>query len=116
MGIKDLQKKIVAFRDRRDWKQFHNPKDLALSLTLEAAEVLEHFQWKSEGEISSYLKKAKNRKALGEELSDVLYWVLTLSDRVEIDLDKAFLRKMRKNEKKYPVRKAKGSSKKYTEL
>ena len=69
--IKELTKKIVAFRDARDWKQFHNPKDVALSLMLEAAEVGEHFQWKNEKEIQAYIKQHKNN--IGEELADTLW-------------------------------------------
>lgn len=112
--LQDLQKRVVAFRDARDWKQFHNPKDVALSLVLEAAELMEHFQWKSPEEIDEHLKK-KNRE-VSEELMDVLYWVLLFSHDLEIDIQKEFERKMDQNEKKYPVKKAKGSHKKYTEL
>lgn len=111
-----LQERVVRFRDKREWKQFHKPKDTALSLLLEAAEFLEIFQWKSEEETYRYLKTKKGRQQLSEELSDVLYWVLLMAHDYNIDLEKAFERKMRKNERKYPVRKAKGSAKKYTEL
>ena len=114
MNIKDLQKEVIKFRNERDWKQFHNPKDLALSLTLEAAEVLEHFQWKSPQEIEEYVKIQKDK--IGEELADVFYWILLLSYDLKIDLIKSFNNKMKENEKKYPVEKAKGSHKKYTEL
>lgn len=112
MTLKDFQQQINLFVTRRDWKQFHNPKDLALSLTLEATEVLEHFQWKNEQEIADYLKK--NKKAVGEELADVFYWTLLLSYYLDIDLEKIFAEKMRQNEKKYPVKKVKGKSHKYT--
>jgi len=115
MEIKELQKLIVKFRDARDWKQFHNPKDLALSLTLEAAEVLEHFQWKSKEEISA-LPKTKEFADLKEEVVDILYWILLISHDLNIDLEKEFSAKMKKNEEKYPVEKARGSHKKYTEL
>ena len=114
MPIKDLQKSVVKFRDARDWKQFNNPKDLALSLVLEAAEVMEHFQWKSEIEIDEYLKKHK--ADVGEELSDVMYWVLLMANDLKIDVVKAFEEKLKKNELKYPVAKAKGRHTKYTEL
>ncbi|MFA6197599.1 MAG: nucleotide pyrophosphohydrolase [Patescibacteria group bacterium] len=105
---------INNHRDARDWRQFHKPKDLALSLVLEAAEVLEHFQWKNDEEVKELMEKKKEN--LGEELADVLYWILTLAHDAGIDLKQAFLRKMEINEKKYPVDKAKGSHKKYTEL
>ncbi len=112
--IKKLTKKILNFRNARNWKQFHKPKDLALSLMLEAAEVGEHFQWKNEAEILEHIKKNKND--IGEELADTLYWVLLMAHDLDIDLVKAFGKKMKKNEEKYPVLKAKGKHNKYTEL
>lgn len=112
--IKDLTKKIKKFRDERDWKQFHNPKDVALSLILEAAEVLEHFQWKNQAEIEEYIKTAKDE--IGEELADVLYWVLLMSHDLGIDLKKALEKKIKKNEDRYPVDKAKGKHTKYNKL
>jgi NTP pyrophosphatase (non-canonical NTP hydrolase) len=112
--LDDLQKRVIAFRDARDWKQFHNPKDMALSLVLEAAEVLEHFQWKNSEEIQTYL--SKNKSDVAEELSDVLYWVLLMAHDLEIDIVDVFEKKMQKNEAKYSVEKAKGNHKKYTEL
>ena len=111
--IKSLTNKAINFRDARDWKQFHNPKDEALSLSLEAAEVLEHFQWKNGPELEKYIKNHK--KGLGDELSDVLFWVLLMSHDMGIDITKAFNKKMVENKKKYPVKKVKGSNKKYTE-
>lgn len=112
--IAELQKLIVEFRDERDWKQFHNPKDLAISLSLEASEVLEHFQWKSPDEIKNHLDTKKDE--LSDELADVLYWVLLMSHDLDIDIVQSFKDKLDKNSKKYPVEKAKGSHKKYTEL
>jgi NTP pyrophosphatase (non-canonical NTP hydrolase) len=112
--LDDLTKKVVEFRDVRDWKQFHNPKDEALSLLLEAAEVLEHFQWKSEEEIDKYIIDSKND--IGEELADVLYWVLLMSHDLNINLADAFEKKLKKSGEKYPVEKAKGNHKKYTQL
>lgn len=110
----ELQAMIRQFVDDRDWDQFHNPKDLSISLSLEAAEVLEHFQWKSPEEMIAYAKT--NKDDVGEELADVLYWVLLLANKLGIDLSEAFKVKMAKNAAKYPVEKAKGSHKKYTEL
>ena len=112
--IKKLTEKIEKFRDARDWKQFHNPKDVALSLVLEAGEVMEHFQWKNKEEIEEYEKE--NRAEIGEELADVLYWVLLLSNDLEIDIKEALDKKIAKNEKKYPVDKAKGKHTKYNKL
>ena len=112
--ISELQKRVVAFRDAREWKQFHNPKDMAISLLLEATEFLEHFQWKSPQEIEQYLKT--NKKDVADELADVLYWVMLLSHDLDIDIVEQYEQKMQKNEAKYPVDKAKGSNKKYTEL
>lgn len=113
-NIADLQQRVINYRDARDWEQFHNPKDVAISLALEAAEVLEHFQWKTPEEIEAHL--TKNKGELSEELIDVLYWILLLAHDQDIDLVEAFEKKMSQNEVKYPVDKAKGNHKKYTEL
>jgi len=112
--LNDLQILIRQFCDDRDWDQFHNPKDLSISLALEAAEVMEHFQWKNKDEMA--IHSTENKGAIAEELADVFYWVLLLSNKLDIDLVDAFQDKMKKNEQKYPVDKAKGSHKKYTEL
>lgn len=112
--LSDLQKRVVEFRNMRDWKQFHNPKDMALSLVLEATEVMEHFQWKSQKEIETYL--VSNKQDVSDELADVLYWVLLMSHDLDVDIIDAFEKKMQKNEAKYSVEKAKGNHKKYTEL
>ena len=112
--IKKLTEEIVKFRDARDWKQFHNPKDCAISLSLEAAEVLEHFQWKTNAEIEEYLKDHKEH--IADELSDVLYWVLLMSHDLNIDILEASNRKMEENNKKYSVEKAKGKHTKYNKL
>jgi len=112
--LNDMQNRIVAFRDARDWRQFHNPKDMAVSLVLEASEFLEHFQWKSNDEVEDYLKS--NINAVSEELADTLYWILLIANDLDINLAQALSDKMKKNEKKYPVDKAKGKHTKYTEL
>jgi len=112
--IKNITKKIIEFRDKRDWKQFHNPKDLAISLNLEASELLEHFQWKNENEINEYLKK--NKTHVAEELADIMYWVLLISNDLKIDIIKSLEIKMNKNKKKYPIKKSKGNNKKYNQL
>ncbi len=112
--LNELQNLVVKFRDARDWKQFHNPKDTSLSLVLEAAELMEHFQWKNAEEITEYLKT--NKGDVAEELSDVLYWVLLIAHDLEIDLPKAFKAKLKKNDEKYPVAKSKGKHTKYNKL
>ena len=112
--IKELTNKIIAFRDARDWKQFHNPKDCAISLSLESAEVLEHFQWKNEAEIEDYLKKHKHE--IAEELADVMAYVLTMCHDLDINIADAFENKIAINESKYPVEKAKGNHVKYNKL
>jgi NTP pyrophosphatase (non-canonical NTP hydrolase) len=112
--IKQLVQRIVEFREARDWKQFHNPKDLALSLVLESTEVLEHFQWRNGIELKEYIEK--NKSEIGEELADVFYWILLMAHDLNIDLVSVFQKKMDANEKKYSVEKAKGNHKKYSEL
>jgi dCTP diphosphatase len=112
--IEELTNRIVEFNKKREWNQFHNPKDIALSLVLEAAEVMELFQWKNPKEIEDYLKNSKDD--VGEELADVLYWVLLISNDLKIDIKSAFEKKMKKNEAKYPIEKAKGIHTKYNKL
>jgi NTP pyrophosphatase (non-canonical NTP hydrolase) len=114
MDINEITTAITAFRDARDWKQFHTPKDVALSLVLEATEVLELMQWKNGDALDA--KLAENKEALGDELADVLYYTLLLAHDQGIDIQAAFIRKMARNAEKYPVELSKGSSAKYTEL
>lgn len=112
--IETLQEKILAFRDARDWQQFHNPKDLTISLVLEATELLEHFQWKNDEAVKRHIQDHSDE--IADEVIDTLYWLLLIAHELDIDIDKAFARKMKKNEAKYPVEKAKGSPKKFTKL
>jgi NTP pyrophosphatase (non-canonical NTP hydrolase) len=112
--IENLTKKVIEFRDARNWKQFHNPKDLSLSLVLEATEVMEHFQWKSPEEIDKYVKE--NKSDIAEELADVFYWVLLMSKDLDIDIVEALEKKMEINNAKYPVEKSKDKHTKYTDL
>ncbi|MCR4263561.1 MAG: nucleotide pyrophosphohydrolase [Candidatus Roizmanbacteria bacterium] len=109
-----IRERIIQFRDARDWKQFHNPKDVALSMVLEAGEVMEHFQWKNSDEMQDHI--IKHRDEIGDELADVIYWVILMCHDLDIDIFEAINRKMEKNEKKYPEDKAKGRHSKYTEL
>lgn len=112
--IQKITEKIRAFRDERDWKQFHNHKDVALSLVLEATEVLEHFQWKSLAEVEKHGKD--NKEELSDELADVAIYLFELADNLGIDLPQAIDAKMAKNAIKYPVAKAKGKHTKYNKL
>lgn len=107
----ELIDKIVAFRDERNWSQFHNPKDLAISLNLEASELLELFQWKSSEEAVD-----QKRDEIQDELADVMYYALLMCHDLGIDPKQAVLNKLKKNAAKYPVDKAFGSNRKYTEL
>lgn len=110
-----LLKRLRTFRDERDWKQFHNHKDLALSLVLESTEVLEHFQWKNGKEVDEYV--AKHREAIAEELADVLKYLVQLADDLEIeDIVAVALKKLEKDAKKYPVELVKGKYTKYSKL
>ncbi len=112
--IKQITEKIKKFRDERDWKQFHNHKDVALSLVLEATEVLEHFQWKKPEEVEAHAAACKGE--IADELADVAIYLLELADNLEIDLPKAIESKMKKNALKYPVEKARGRHTKYNQL
>ena len=110
----ELIEKINSFRNARNWKQFHNPKDISLSLISEACEVMEHFQWLNEKEMKKYINK--NKTHIGYELADVLYCVLVLCSDLDIDIIKSFKDKMKENNKKYPVKKCKNKNTKYTKL
>ena len=112
--IKEITEKIKKFRDERDWGQFHNHKDVALSLVLEASEVLEHFQWKSPEEVNKCAEV--NKEELSDELADVAIYLLELADNLKIDLPKAIETKMKKNAVKYSVEKSKGRNEKYNKL
>ena len=102
---------VKKFRDDRNWSQFHNPKDLAISLNLEAAELLEIFQWSG-----SDLECLEKLDEVKEELADVLCYSILLADRYGLDLDEIIQAKMQKNAEKYPIEKAAGVSTKYTDL
>lgn len=113
-SISEFQACLRQFAKDRDWGQFHKPKDLAISLSLEANEVLELFQWKNEEEVRDLLENDKEK--LAHELVDVLAYLVQIADAAEIDLWSACKTKMELNAKKYPVEKAKGRHTKYTEL
>jgi len=113
-SLADLTKLVLDFRAARDWKQFHTPKELAISLVVESAELLEIFQWKQGDELTSAV--AKKKTDIADELADCLHSILLLSHDLKIDAAAALREKMRKMEHKYPVAKARGKPRKYNEL
>ncbi|MCB0317517.1 MAG: nucleotide pyrophosphohydrolase [Bdellovibrionales bacterium] len=107
MSLKKLTQKIIDFRDERNWKQFHTPKDLGLSLLCEAAELVEHFKWAKDSEILANC----NKEEIADELADVLACILLISHEFQIDLESHFDTKIKKNEAKYPAPEFKGKFK-----
>jgi len=112
-AIEELKFKLKEFAQVRDWEQFHSPKNLAMALSVEAAELLEHFQWMTEGQSSELAPQ--RQAAVAFELADIFIFLLRISDQLNIDLMEVTKRKMEINDKRYPVEKVKGSSKKYNE-
>lgn len=110
-ALEEITRALQKFRDDRDWDQFHNPKDLALALSVEAAELNELFLWKSRED--SY--KA-DRERVGDELADVLAYAFLLAEKFDLDIRRIMLKKIAKNNEKYPADKARGKSDKYTRL
>ena len=113
-ALADLATELQQFARARDWEQFHAPKNLAMSLAIEAAEVMEHFQW-AEANVAPELS-ADKRQAIGHELADVMIYLLRLATRLDIDLTTALREKIAINEQRYPVAKSRGRSTKYDEL
>lgn len=116
MALRELTAELLRFRDERDWAQFHTLRNLIVSLNLEAAELLELTQWKSDAEVATLPTDAAGREALADECADVLLYLLLIAERAGIDLEAAARAKLLKNARKYPVDKARGSSRKYTQL
>ena len=112
--MKETLEKIRRFRDERDWMKFHDPKNMAISIVIEAAELLEHFQWKDEAAVYQHIRE--NREAIADELADVAIYLAELADNLGIDLIDAMNNKLEKNARKYPVTKAKGVAIKYDKL
>lgn len=115
-SILDLTRRLTQFRDDRDWRQFHSLKDLIASVSIESGELLELTQWKESQAIEDAIMDPDFRTRLGEELSDVFLYVLLVAERAGLDLVEEAHRKIDLNESKYPVEKARGTAKKYTEL
>lgn len=109
-NLKKLTQAVVDFRNERGWEKFHTPKDLAISLSLEASELLENFQWKDSEESIQ-----KNYDNIVDELADVMIYSLMLAEKIDIDPEEAIWNKLEKNKEKYPVDRVYGSNKKYTE-
>jgi len=107
----EVTKSIKEFCKEREWSKFHDPKNLALSLNLESMEVLELFQWTKDNEINP-----DKLEELPDELADVLYWLIMLSNHYNVDLIESLEKKMKKNREKYPIEKSKGVSTKYNQL
>jgi dCTP diphosphatase len=112
--LRILRDKLRQFAEERDWNQFHSPKNLAMALSVEAAELMEHFQWISEAE--SQALPIEKREKVREEVADVFLYLIRLADKLEIDLSAAAVEKIEVNASKYPVQKVRGNSKKYTDL
>ena len=116
MNEKRLQKILSQFAHKRDWEQFHNLKNLAISINIESSELLEIFQWKKEDEIKLDLKKKLIKEKISDEVADIMLYLLRFSDLAKIDIEKCCLKKIKKNEKKYPVSLSKGKATKYNLL
>lgn len=106
--VEEIISALIEFRDKRDWKQFHNPKDLAIALSVEAGELLEEFLWKS--------SEKANKDKVKEELADVFVFAFLLAEKYDLDVKKIVFEKIKKNGEKYPIEKAKGTAKKYNQL
>lgn len=104
--MEDIRKRIRKFRDDREWSQFHTPENLAKAISIEAGELLEHFLWDN-----NY-----DKEEVSDELADVIIYCMHMADSLGVDIEEIINKKMDKNEKKYPVEKSRGTSKKYTEL
>lgn len=115
-SISSLRSSIKEFCAERDWDQYHMAKDLAIGISTEASELLALFRFKDNDEIERMMADQKGRETVGQELADVLYFLLRFSERYGFDISDELIRKMELNRKRYPVEKAKGSNKKYNEL
>ncbi|PIY60081.1 nucleotide pyrophosphohydrolase [Candidatus Woesearchaeota archaeon CG_4_10_14_0_8_um_filter_47_5] len=113
-NIKELQKQVETFRDERDWKQFHSEKDLAIALSIEVGELMEHLRYKTKEQLDAYFADPKNKQEFGYELADCLYHLLAFASVMGIELEAAFAEKMALLEKKYPAALAKGKNHKWT--
>lgn len=106
--IEDLKRIVQEFVDQREWRQFHNPKNLAMAISIEAAELMEHFQWWRTDELASIREDVEQMEMVREELADILAFVISFANAMEIDLSSALVSKMEKNVAKYPADEFKG--------
>ncbi|UCG78718.1 MAG: nucleotide pyrophosphohydrolase [Nitrospirota bacterium] len=106
--------RIKRFRDARDWMQFHDPKNMAISIIIEASELLEHFQWKKKDEVETHIRA--NLSKVEEEIADIAIYLFELADNLGIDITEAMNKKITKNEAKYPVESSKGNAIKYDQI
>ncbi len=109
----ELKEEVKRFCEARDWDQYHNAKDLAIGVSTEAGELLDLFRFKSPDEVEAMFRDAREREEIEDEVSDVLFFLLRLGQKYEIDLTQAFVLKLEKNALKYPVETSRGSNKKY---
>nr|WP_246026508.1 nucleotide pyrophosphohydrolase [Oleiharenicola lentus] len=114
--VGEIRARVLAFARERDWEQFHSPKNLSMALAAEAGELMEHFLWTEAKDSAAPLADAKKREQIEDEIADVVIYALEFANIGGIDLAKAIEAKLAKNAAKYPVEKARGSAKKYTEL
>src|SRR3990167_575427 len=115
MSFKTLKTKIAKFIKERDWEQFHSPKNLSMSVAIEAAELMEHFQWTNTvDEAVKILKDKGKRSEIEDEVADIAIYLIDFCNLYNVDLEKVILKKMKKNVKKYPAKRVKGESEKYT--
>lgn len=114
MSIEEITARIRAFRDAREWRQFHSPKDMSVAIIAEAGELLQHFVWQTPEQ--SEQRAVKKLAEIREEIADVAILLFELADNIGVRLDEAMLDKLAKNEQRYPAAKARGSNAKYNEL
>ena len=114
--FKEVKDKIKKLCEERDWDQFHGAKDLAIGVSTEASELLEHFRFKSPEQIDEMFKDEKKREEISDEIADVLWFISRFAQKYDIDMSEAFEKKVKKFEERYPIEKIKGSNTKYTEL
>jgi NTP pyrophosphatase (non-canonical NTP hydrolase) len=115
-SLRTLTAAVLAFRDMRDWRQFHSPRNLAAALAIEAAELQETLLWKSDEQVASALKNEDQHQKVSDEIADVLIFALLFADAAGVDAASSIRNKLLKNEIKYPVERARGSALKYTEF
>ena len=115
MNVEEIQKRLRKFAADRDWEKFHSPKNLTMALSVEVAELVEIFQWSNSGGLDE-IENPDIRKNIEEELADIFIYLLKISDKLNIDIEQSIHQKIEKNEKKYPIDKSFGSSKKYKDL